>query len=183
MSYCIFTLCKYCFLIVKETQVVARLVPINDWTWFSLLNLYSSSVVKMFHFGACKVVLHENWLSSSPEPKVSWRLTRWAYSIPMVRCLSVVVVHTFELEYLSLDQILCVASLGWGKDCIRFLCRLDQNYGFHGNRKCPLAYNGENVVSTLTHSVLIQSSSNLQVMRTSIKSRTSMNLGQISLRS
>ena len=37
--------------------------------------------------------------------------------------------HTFELEYLwsqlvSLDQILCVASLGWGKGCIRFRGRL-----------------------------------------------------------
>ena len=33
--------------------------------------------------------------------------------------------HTFELEYLwsqlaNLDQILCVASLGWGKGCISF---------------------------------------------------------------
>ena len=45
--------------------------------------------------------------------------------------------HTFELEYLwsqlaSLDQILCVASLGWVKGCIRFWGRLDQNSGFHG---------------------------------------------------
>ena len=48
--------------------------------------------------------------------------------------------HTSELEYLwsqltYLDQILCVASLGWGKGCIRFWGRLDQNSGFHGNRK------------------------------------------------
>ena len=48
--------------------------------------------------------------------------------------------HTFELEYLwsqlaNLDEILCVASLGWGKGCIRFWIRLDQNSGFHGNRK------------------------------------------------
>ena len=37
--------------------------------------------------------------------------------------------HTFELEYLwsqlaNLDQILCVASLGWGKRCIRFGLKL-----------------------------------------------------------
>ena len=62
--------------------------------------------------------------------------------------------HTFELEYLwsklaNLDQILCVASLGWGKGCIRFLGRLDQNSCFHGNRKPPLTYNGENDVSTI----------------------------------
>ena len=63
---------------------------------------------------------------------LSRRLTRWAYSIPMVRrpsSSSVVVVHTFKLEYLwsqlaNLDQILCVASLGWGKGCIRFWGRL-----------------------------------------------------------
>ena len=71
----------------------------------------------------------------------------------MVRCLSVVIVaHTFELEYLwgqlaSLDQILYIVSLGWGKGCIRFLRRLDQNSGFHGNRKCPLTYNEEISVS------------------------------------
>ena len=51
--------------------------------------------------------------------------------------------YTFELEYLwgqlaSLDQILCVASLGVGKGCIMFCGRLDQNPGFHGNRKPPL---------------------------------------------
>ena len=48
--------------------------------------------------------------------------------------------HTFELEYLwsqlaNLDQILCVASLGWWKGCIRFWGRFDQNTGVHGNRK------------------------------------------------
>ena len=63
--------------------------------------------------------------------------------------------HTIELEYLwsqlvNLDQILCVASLEWGKGCIRFWGRLDQNSGFHGNRKPPLTYNGENDVSTFS---------------------------------
>ena len=55
--------------------------------------------------------------------------------------------YTFELEYLwgqltNLDQILCVASLGVGKGCIRFWGRLDQNSGVHGNRKPLLTYNG-----------------------------------------
>ena len=44
----------------------------------------------------------------------------------------------------NLDQILYEASLGWGKGCIRFWDRLDQNSGVHGNRKPPLTYNGEN---------------------------------------
>ena len=51
--------------------------------------------------------------------------------------------------------------------------------GCHGNRKLPLTYDGENEVSTLTPSILIRSSSNLQVTRTGIKSRTNSNFGQI----
>ena len=114
---------------------------------------------------------------------LSRRLTRWAYSIPMVRRPSVV-VHTFKLEYLwrqlaNLDQILCVASLGWGKGCIRFWGRLDQNSGFHGNRKPPLTYNGENDVSTFSRLFWTRSFLYLQVTRTCIKSRTSSNFGQI----
>ena len=114
---------------------------------------------------------------------LSQRLTRWAYSILMVRRPSVV-VNTFKLKYLwsqlaNLDQILCVASLGWGKGCIRFRGRLDQNSGFHGNRKPPLTYNGENDVATFSRLFLIQSFLYLQVTRTCIKSRTSSNFGQI----
>ena len=66
---------------------------------------------------------------------LSHRLTRWTYSMPIV-CRPC--VHTLKLEYLwgklaSLDQILWVA-LGWGKGCIRFLHRLDQNSGYHSNQ-------------------------------------------------
>ena len=115
---------------------------------------------------------------------LSWRLTRWTYSIPVVRHPSVVVVHTFKLEYLwrqlaNLDKILFVASLGWAKGCIRLWDRLDQNSGFHGNRKLPLTYNGKNGVSTFSRLFLIRSFLYLQVMRTCIKSRTSSNFGQI----
>ena len=53
---------------------------------------------------------------------------------------------------------LCVASLGWGKGCIRFWGRLDQNSGFHGNRN--------------PHWLIM-------VTRTCIKSRTSSNFCQI----
>ena len=92
--------------------------------------------------------------------------------------------YTFELEYLwsqlaYLDQILYVASLGWGKGCIRFWGRLDQNSGFHGNRKPSLTYNGENDVSTFSRLFFIRSFLYLQVTRTCIKSRTSSNFGQI----
>ena len=92
--------------------------------------------------------------------------------------------YTFELEYLggrlaNLDQILCVASLGVGKDCIMFWGRLDQNSGVHGNRKPPLTYNEENGVSTFSRLLLIRSFLYLQVTRTCIKSRASLNFGQI----
>ena len=71
----------------------------------------------------------------------------------------------------NLDQILLEASLGWEKGCIRFGGRSNENTGFHGNRKFPLTYDGENVVRSITTSFLIGASSNLQVTRTSIKSR------------
>ena len=102
---------------------------------------------------------------------LSQRLTRWAYSIPMV-CRPFVAVHTFKLEYLwsqlaNLEQILCVASPGWGGGgCIKFWGRLDQNSGFHGNRKPPWTYSGENGVSTFSGLLLIQSFLYSQVKRT-----------------
>ena len=68
---------------------------------------------------------------------------------------------------------------GLGKGCIRFWHRLDQNSDFHGNRKPPLTYHGENDVSTFSRLFLIQSFLYLQVTRTWIKSRTSSNFGQI----
>ena len=94
--------------------------------------------------------------------------------------------YTFKLKYLwsqlaSLDQILCVASLGVGKGCIMFWGRLDQNPCVHGNGKPPLTYNGENGVSTFSRLLLIQSFLYLQVTRTCIKSRMSLNFGQIGL--
>ena len=53
--------------------------------------------------------------------------------------------HTFELKYLwsqlaNLDQILCVASLGWGKGCIRFWGRLTLARWTQVSDRCPLGY-------------------------------------------
>ena len=53
--------------------------------------------------------------------------------------------HTFELEYLwsqlaNLDQILCVASLGWGKGCIRFWASLTLAHWTQVSDRCPLGY-------------------------------------------
>ena len=71
----------------------------------------------------------------------------------------------------NVDQILYEASLGWGKGCIKFWDRLDQNSGFHGNRKRLLTYNGENDFSTFSRLFLIRFFLYLQVMRTCIRSR------------
>ena len=45
--------------------------------------------------------------------------------------------------------------------------------------KSPYTYNGNNVVTTLAHSFLIESSSFLQIMRIYIKAWMSSNFGQI----
>ena len=66
-----------------------------------------------------------------------------------------------------------------GEGCIRFVGRLDQKSGFHGNRKPPLTYNGENDVSIFSCLFFIRSFLYLQVIRTCIKSWTSLNFGQI----
>ena len=62
-----------------------------------------------------------------------------------------------------------------------FLANWIKNSGYHGNRKHPLTYNGENDVSTFSRLFLIRSFLYLQVTRTCIKSRTSSNFGQIRL--
>ena len=53
--------------------------------------------------------------------------------------------HTFELEYLwsqlaSLDQILCVASFGLRKGCLRFWGRLTLAHWTQVSDRCPLGY-------------------------------------------
>ena len=57
--------------------------------------------------------------------------------------------------------------------------RLDQNSDVHGNRKPPLTYNVENVVSTFSRLLLIRSFLYFQLTRTCIKSRTGSNFGQV----
>ena len=100
-------------------------------------------------------------------------------------------VH-FQWTYYGISKITCqdhLSSLdqiymdhqwdgGGGKAAFMFWSRFRQDCGCHGNRKLPLTYNVENDVSTLTPSVLIWSSSNLQVTRTGI-TWTISNFGQI----
>ena len=93
--------------------------------------------------------------------------------------------HTFELEYLwsqlaNLDQILYVTLLEWGKGCIRFRGRLDQNSGFHGNRSPPhWLIMGKMMSQPFLGCFWSDLFLYFQVTRTCIKSRRSSNLGQI----
>ena len=68
---------------------------------------------------------------------------------------------------------------GVGERLHKVLGQIGSCSGFHGNRKPPFTYNGENDVSTFTRLFLIRSFLYLQVTRTGIKSRTSSNFGQI----
>ena len=78
----------------------------------------------------------------------------------------------------SWSNFMCTIT-GGGERLHNFWGRLDQNSGAHGNRKPPLTYNGENGVSTFSRLLLIRSFLYLQVTKTCIKSRPSLNFGQI----
>ena len=81
----------------------------------------------------------------------------------------------------SWSNFMCsIIGVGERLHSIRFWGRLDQTSSFHGNRKPPLTDNGEKDVSTFSRLFLIRSCLYLQVSRTCIKSRTSLNFGQIS---
>ena len=136
-------------------------VPLKKSEWNLVSNIHVSR--KVFKQGSWNLVSWQELMSRLPDyflAHLSWRLTMWAYSIQMVRPSSSSThsnLNISEASLASLDQILFVASLETGKDCIRFWGGLDQNSGFHGNRKSPLIYNGENYVSTFSQLFLIQS--------------------------
>ena len=125
---------------------------------------------------------------------LSRRLTRWAYSIPMVRRPSVVrrrpssssVVRRrphFQ-TWISLKPVgqswsnfMCSIT-GVGERLHKVLGQIGSKLWFLWQQKAPLTYNGENDVSTFSRLFLIQSFLYLQVTRTCIKSRMSSNFGQ-----
>ena len=109
------------------------------------------------------------------------RLTWWAYSISRLRRrphfrtnISPRPVGRFLSNFIR-------SIFGVRKGCSRFWGRSDQNCSYHGNRKLPLTYNGKNGVPEFSQSLIIRSLSNLQVTRTGIKSRMSLNLGRVGL--
>ena len=78
----------------------------------------------------------------------------------------------------SWSNLMC-SIIGVGERLHNVLGQIGSNAGFHGNRKPPLTYNGENDVSTFSRLFLIRSFLYLQVMWTCIKSQMSSNFGQI----
>ena len=165
----------------------------NHWFWLVAV------ATKRLNFHACNSysIWAEYRLHSCTFRWALWPMGLWFYyHSPALKkwglywiclvlpefCDSVII--QMKLEYLwgqlaNVDQILYEASLGWGKGCLWFWDRLYQSFGFHGNRKRPLTYNGENDVSTFSLLFFIRFFSNLQVARTGIKSQTSSNFCQI----
>ena len=165
---------------------------LHFWTWISLKPVAQSWSNFMCNIIGVGERLHKvlgqiglkpwfPWQQKAPNDLSHWLIMEKMMSPPFLGCFWS--DPPFKLVYLwsqlaSLDQILCVTSLGLGKGCIMFWGRLDQSSGAHGNRKPPSTYNGENGVSTFSRLLLIRSFLYLHVTRTCIKSRTSSNFGQ-----
>ena len=146
-------------------------------TYFIYLQLTICRLIKHFtviYADANKQFLTLNLIFFLPRKN----LPIWDPNLPTKNCRSPY-LSPRKYHMYGVDQILYEASLRWGKGCIRFQDKLDQNTGFHGNRKRPLTFNGENDVSTFSRVFLIWFFLYLQVMRTCIKSRLSSNFGQI----
>ena len=75
------------------------------------------------------------WAEGSQGELIGWDSSRR----PCVRASVRPCVHPHFQTWISprpagrLQSNLSEASLGWGKGCIMFWCRSDQNSGFHGN--------------------------------------------------
>ena len=82
---------------------------------------------------------YHNFLLAHLSRRLEGELIHVVYPWSGVRPSSSVVVHNFKHEHhfnqwADHNKILSEASLGWGKGCIRFWARFNQNSGFHGNR-------------------------------------------------
>ena len=78
----------------------------------------------------------------------------------------------------SWSNFMCSIT-GGGERLHKVLRQIGSNSGVHCNRKPPLTYNRENGVSTFSRLLLIRSFLYLHVTRTCIKSRMSLNFGQV----
>ena len=121
----------------------------RDWEEFSLVKI-ACAVRRAATAYAC-LCFHIYTLFIAPLWKVGAILDLLVlpdFCGPVILSVRHSVIIQMKLEYLwgqvaNVDQILYEVSLGWGKGCIRFRDKLDQNSGFHDNRKRPLTYNGE----------------------------------------
>ena len=121
-----------CIFILLKNQQTCDITML--WTVYMLV-WYSERAI--YYIQSTKAILPIVQLLAH----LSRRLT-WAYRMGLEPASVRACVHTFKHEYLrdqqaDYNQILSEASLGWGKGCIRFWCRSDQNSGFHGNGYLP----------------------------------------------
>ena len=110
---------------------------------------------------------------------LSQRLTRWAYSIRMVRR------RPHFQTWISLKPVgqswstfMCSIT-GLGEGLHKVLRQIGSKLWFPWQQKAPIDLHGENEVATFSRLFLIWYFLYLQVTRTCIKSRTSLNFSQI----
>ena len=117
--------------------LLCMVLPCNQFSWILIQVLCTTNGLNCF-------MVENNLIFSSPEPKAHGELivsSRAGVSLCVCVCVCVCVclcVHIFKHEYLldqwaNCNQILSEASLGRGKECIRFWTRSDQNSGVNGN--------------------------------------------------
>ena len=101
------------------------------------------------------------------------RLTRWVYSIPMVRRLSVVVVRHPQFQtWISLKPVgqswsdFMYSITGVGERLLKVLEQISSKLWFPWQQKALLIYNGENDVSTFSRLFLISDEFEFRPYRT-----------------
>ena len=143
-----------------------------------ILCLHASSVI--FDRIIIKVAGNQDWHKNSVEfdfgPN---QTTHFGVTCPWVTKIS----HFWTWISLkpvgqSWSNFMC-SIIGVGERLHKVLGQIGSKPWFHGNRKPPLTYNGENDVSTFSRLFLIRSFLYLQVISTGIKSGTSSNFDQI----
>ena len=127
-------------------------IPWLSFFWLLMYRGFAlTSPTELFTYKSCCFLI-SSLIFSSPEPKahkVSLYYSKAPSSVVVRRRRRrrrrrpLFVVHTFKPLYTqgqlaNFSQILSVASLGWGKGCLRFWDRSNQNCDYHGNRKPPL---------------------------------------------
>ena len=134
--------CDLYFMVQWFCLISWRLFDI--WTpYFRIMSHYDPMFDLKINIGHCDLYFIVHWFWLIFLAHLSRRLTRWAYSIAIVRRPSVVVVvHTFKPVYLwsqlaNLDQILCSIT-GVGERLHKVLGQIRSKLWFPWQQKAPI---------------------------------------------